>query len=344
MSGGDEEKPMRVSGSITSISWIPSEAVSGMTRVPFDLGVTHYDNPPAEVVTDLDEVVGPDGARFANQLTAWAEFEDDAVVGFGQAGGGRVSPSAVRMGGMRVLVEAVAYPELRPEPTVGQAFVRFVQTAGGRPGLPAPRLVSQPPYVKIQGPTVWTTLALTLHSDGTVGCELVGASSFPRHWLYDSEGKLVGKSALVDFKTWYRSSAPANSPWADKEISVPSVDAESALERQLSLMIMRGGGRPPKPKRVRAGTAVMNQGEEADDLVLVLDGMMAVEVDGQAVAQVGPGSLLGERSRLESGRRTATIRAVTNCRIIGVDPAALAEEDLRALAAGHRREAQSGTG
>jgi CRP-like cAMP-binding protein len=66
---------------------------------------------------------------------------------------------------------------------------------------------------------------------------------------------------------------------------------------------------------------------------------MAVEVDGQAVAQVGPGSLLGERSGLESGRRTASVRAVTDCRIVEVDPATLAEEDLRTLAAGHRREA-----
>jgi cyclic nucleotide-binding protein len=177
-----------------------------------------------------------------------------------------------------------------------------------------------------------------------VGRELVGASPFPRHWLYDSEGKLAGKSALVDFKTWYRTAAPANSPWGNREVAVPSVEAESALERQLSLMIMRAGGKPPKPKRVRAGTAVMNQGDEADDLVLVLDGVMAVEVDRQAVAQVGPGSLLGERSRLESGRRTASVRAVTDCRLIEVDPGALAEEDLRALAAGHRREAPPGTG
>jgi Cyclic nucleotide-binding domain len=243
-----------------------------------------------------------------------------------------------------VLVEAVPYPELRPEPTVGQGFVRFVQTAGGRPGLPAPRLVSQAPYVRMQGPTVWTTLALTMHSDGALGYELVGASPFPRHWLYDSDGKLVGKSALVDFKTWYRASGLASTPWADKEVAVPSVDAESGLERQLSLMIMRSGARPPKPKRVRAGTAVMTQGDEADDLVLVLDGVMAVEVDGQAVAQVGPGSLLGERSRLESGRRTASVRAVTDCRVVEVDPATLSEEDLRALATGHRREAVRETG
>lgn len=335
---------MRISGSMTSISWIPSEAISGVTRLPFDLGVTHYDNPPDEVVTDLDAVIKPDGARFANQLTAWAEFEDDRVVRFEQAGGGRVSASAVRMGGMRVLVEALPYPELRPEPTVGPGFVRFVQTAGGRPGLPAPRLVSQAPYVKMQGPTVWTTLAVTLQADGAVGYELVGASPFPRHWLYDSDGQLAGKSALVDFKTWYRTATVANSPWGAQEVAVPSVSAESALERQLSLMIMRSGARPPKPRHLRAGAAVMNQGDAADEMVLVLDGLLEVDVDGEAVAQVGPGSLLGERSGLESGRRTASVRAVTDCRIVGVDPASLAEDDLRTLASWHRREAAGTAG
>jgi len=61
---------------------------------------------------------------------------------------------------MRVLVEAVGYPELRPEPVTGEDFVRFTQTAGGRPGVPAPRLVKDAPFVKTEGPTVWTTLAL----------------------------------------------------------------------------------------------------------------------------------------------------------------------------------------
>ena len=67
--------------------------------------------------------------------------------------------------------------------------------------------------MKTQGPTVWTTLALTLHADGSTGHELVGASPFPRHWIYDADGKLAGKSALIDFKTWYRTSTLARSPW-----------------------------------------------------------------------------------------------------------------------------------
>ena len=56
----------------------------------------------------------------------------------------------------------------------------------------------------------------------------------------------------------------------------------------------------------------------------------AVDVDGERVAQVGPGAILGEMALLEGGRRTATLRAVTRCRVAAVpgdrvDRTALAE-------------------
>jgi hypothetical protein len=37
---------MRHEGLVTSLSWIPSEAVAGGTRLAFDAGFTHYDEPP----------------------------------------------------------------------------------------------------------------------------------------------------------------------------------------------------------------------------------------------------------------------------------------------------------
>src|SRR6516225_1942498 len=262
---------MRIESSVTSVSWIPSAAITGVTRVPFGMGVTHYDDPPPDEWKDLDSVLGPEGARFANDLRAWVDVEDGKITGHGQGGGGRVSSTLVRLRGMRVQVEAVGYPELRPEPVIGEDFVRFTQTAGGRPGVPAPRLVKEAPFLKTEGPTVWTTLALTIYADGSTGYELVGASSFPRHWIYDSHGKLAGKSALIDFKTWYRTATVAHSPWHGQDRDVPAAEAETPLERRLSLAIMRGGS-PPAPAKVKAGTTIMAEGEAADDIVLVLDG------------------------------------------------------------------------
>ena len=38
---------MRVESSATSLSWIPSEAVTGVVKTAFTAGVAHYDEPPA---------------------------------------------------------------------------------------------------------------------------------------------------------------------------------------------------------------------------------------------------------------------------------------------------------
>jgi hypothetical protein len=329
---------MRFASSVTSVSWIPSAAITGVTKTPFELGVTHYDDPPPDTLVDLDAVLGPDGARFANELRAWIEVENGRIVEFGQHGGGQVSNSKVKLGGMVVFVQAIAFPDLHPEPEVGDGFVHFRQTAGGRPGLPSPRLIRERPFVKIQGPTVWTTLSLTMHADGTSTRELVGATTFPRHWIYDDAGALVGKSAVIDFDEWYRNAYGGHSPWGNEEREVQTVDAETSLERQLSTMIMRRGKKTPKAVKVKAGSTLFVEGEAGDDLALVLDGVVDVEVGGNAVAQLGPGSVLGERAGQGTGTRTATITAVTDCRVVRVARDLLDDGDLLELSAGHRRE------
>jgi hypothetical protein len=92
---------MRIESSITSVSWIPSAAITGATRIPFEVGVMHYDDPPPDEWKDLDSVLGPEGARFANELRGWIEVENGRIVGYGQGGGGRVQhprPSAENAG------------------------------------------------------------------------------------------------------------------------------------------------------------------------------------------------------------------------------------------------------
>src|SRR4051812_20540460 len=138
---------MRYEAAVISVSWIPSAAITGVTKTPFELGVTHYDDPPPERLGDLDDVVGPDGARFANELRTWIDVEDGGIVDYGQTGRGWISSSKVQLGGMVVYVEATPLADLRPAPEVGDAFVRFRQTAGGRPGLPSPRLIREAPFV-----------------------------------------------------------------------------------------------------------------------------------------------------------------------------------------------------
>ncbi|HWB71752.1 MAG TPA: cyclic nucleotide-binding domain-containing protein [Egibacteraceae bacterium] len=327
---------MRIESSVTSVSWIPSEAIPGPTRLPFELGVGHYDLPPPDVIDDLEALRAADRFRFANDLRAWIEVADGQVSSYGHAGRGRIGSTTVRLAGKAVTFAAVPFPDLRPAPEVGDGWVRFVQTVGGRTGVAMPRRVSRPPFVQWAAPTVWTTLALVLHADGTSQHELVGASPFPRHWVYDRDGTLAHKSGLTDFRAWSRECFGDHSPWGQHDSPAVVTEAETALERELSAQIMRGAR--PKTRKLKAGDTLMEQGERGNELYLVLDGVLAVEVDGEAVAEVGPGAIVGERAVLEAGQRTATLRAVTPCRAAVAAAEQLDRESLARLAQGHRRE------
>ncbi len=184
---------MRIESSVTSVSWIPSAAITSLSRAFFEHRVTHFGAPPPHARTDLDSVLGPEGARFAHDLRAWIEVDDGTITASGQDGGLHLNSTLVRLGANQIAVNAVGYPELRQDPVIGAGYVRFTQTAGGRAGIRAPRHVHAAPFAKIQSPTVWTTLALTIHPDGSVRRELAGASSFPRHWIYDADGQLAGQ-------------------------------------------------------------------------------------------------------------------------------------------------------
>jgi hypothetical protein len=328
---------VRIESSVTSLSWIPSEAVTGMTRLPFDMGVARYDAPPPDVLGDLDALREADRFRFANDLRAWIEVEDGKVVAWGQEGGGHIGSTTVRMGPKAVVFQAVAFPDIRPEPEVSEAAVRFLQTAGGRTGVPAPRTVRRPPFVQVAAPLAWSTLALTIRADGISEWEVPGASPFPRHWIYDHTGALAAKTGMIDFEHWYRTAFGSHSPWGDEDSPALVTLAETALERELSTRIMRPGAKPDI-LTVAPGETLVDQGDPGESLFLLLDGVLDVEVDGEKLAEVGPGAVLGERAVLEGGRRTATLRAVTPVKVARatadqLDGAALAE-----VSRSHRRE------
>jgi hypothetical protein len=331
---------MRIEGSVSAISWIPSEAIQGMPKLPFELGVGHYDEPPPDRLEpgDLGRLRDADRFREANDLRAWIEVEDGAIVGAGFQGGGLVGSTTFKVGPKAIVVPGVPFEVLRTGPEISGDSARFVQTVGGRAGFPAPRLVKGGPFFRIQSATAWTTLALTLHADGRVEHELVGASPFPRHWIYDNEGDLTQKSGTVDFKAWYRESHGDNTPWGDEESEAVVAAAESALERELSRALMSGDAKLDK-KKLGEGEVLVTQGEEGGDtLYLLLDGILGVEVDGEQIAEMGPGTMVGERAVLEGGVRTATLRALTPIRYVVVPSELVAEGDLVALSADRQRE------
>ena len=68
----------RIQSSVTSLSWIPSEAVTGLNKAIFGTGFTHYDDPPPDRIDDLEALRAGDAFRFANHLAAWIDVVDGA--------------------------------------------------------------------------------------------------------------------------------------------------------------------------------------------------------------------------------------------------------------------------
>jgi hypothetical protein len=328
---------MRIESSVTSITWIPSEAIQGMPKMPFEMGIAHYDDPPPEQIDDLNALRERDAFREANELRAWIEVRNDKVVDWAHQGRGLIGVTRLKMGPKQIAFPAVKFPLIQPEPEVGPDWVRFVQTAGGRMGLPAPRRVRGKPFFQVSSASAWTTLQLIIYADGRAKGSLIGASPFPRHWVYDADGKLIEKSATIDFEKWYRESYGENTPWGSEDTPAFVTAVESELERELSWAVLRSEGKIPR-RRLEAGETLVEQGEIGRDVYLLLDGVLDVEVDGEAVGQVGPGAIVGERAVVEGGERTATLRGVTPCRVAVLSMDRFDERELAELAAGHRRE------
>lgn len=327
--------------SITSVSWIPSEAIPmALMKVPVLLGIAHYDPVPPDHLEGLEQMHAEGRFRFANRLSAWIETDGDRIVDAGYDGKGLISKTVADLKVTSFAFNPVAYPTIQREPEYGDGWVRFVQTTGGRTGSPMPRKISRPPFMQVIAPVVWTTLSLTLHADGKAEYGIVGASPFPRHWFYDDAGTLVKKSGIADYKGWADAMEEANSPWSDKENELLVADAESELERKMSTAIMEKGANP-EFRRLAAGETLTVEGEEGNELYLVLDGMLTVDIGGGVVAEVGPGAILGERAIVEGGRRTATVKAVTPVRIAATRSDQISREALEELAEMRRRQDQA---
>ena len=328
----------RFESGVTSVSWIPSAAVTGpANKAVFDSGVAHYDEPLPDHLDDLARWQAEDRFRFANDLVAFIEVEDGKIVDHGYCGHCRMGATTMRLGKKAITLQAAAMPEIRHDPVVDETSVRFVQTWGGRTAFPAPRRVDHPPFVQFRSPLVWTTLALTLFADGTDKWEMVGASTFPRHWVYDDEGELVAKAGLADFSEWFRHSFGKHTPWGDEESPALVTAVESALERELATRIMRGGEKPTL-RRIKIDQLLTEQGAPGDEIYLLLDGVLGVEVDGERIAEVGPGAILGERAVLEGGARTSTMRALTACHVAVAGADQIDREALAEVSRGHHRE------
>jgi hypothetical protein len=311
---------MRLDASATAITWLPFEALDRIGVIPLELAVAHYDAPPPAVVPDLDELRRQDAFREANELRAWIEVDDDEIVDYGQTGRSLIGDGP-ELEAQQVSFPAVEFPVIQPEPELGDRWVRFTQTVGGRIGWPAPRPVAGRPYFHVGAVSAWTTLELLMRADGTAETRLVAASPFPRHSLYDADGVLIDVFGAVEFELG------EGTPWGDERTPAFANAVESELERRLATAILHEGAMLVR-RRVARGETLVEQGESGRDLFVLLDGVFHVEIDGEVVAEVGSGAIVGERALLGDGRRTATLRAVRSSRVAVIGADAISRSDL----------------
>ena len=64
----------------------------------------------------------------------------------------------------------------------------------------------------------------------------MGASPFPRHWVYDASGDLQAKSGLVDFKEWYRNAFGQHSPWGAEDSPALATAVETVYVEAITRM------------------------------------------------------------------------------------------------------------
>ena len=77
-----------------------------------------------------------------------------------------------------------------------------------------------------------------------------------------------------------------------------------------------------------AGEVLFHQGDVGDRIYFVVAGVAEVEVNGEVVATVSEGSVIGEIALVKDAPRTATVRAKTD-----IDTASVSRETFHTLVA-----------
>ena len=320
----------RIEAAATCLSWIPAQAVEGAFKLPFGLGVAHYDRPPPDSAPDVDALLATDAIRFANELRAWVEVTEGEITDYGMTGGGRLGSTTVRLGSRAMTFAGVALPDLAPPPEVGPGWVRFTQTAGGHTGAAVPRHINHSPFVRLSAPLAWSTIHLTVHADGSSQAELAGASSFPRHYLYDAKGHLTHMSALIGYRDWLRRSERERSPWTGVAKPVPVAPAGSRVEQSLTDTVLVSGGY--RQHSLPAGGLLSDRPIADTEVLVLLDGLLVIEFDGKPVVETGPGAVFDSSKRTQESKEHARVRARTSCRLAVVQREQLDDNALLIVA------------
>lgn len=97
-----------------------------------------------------------------------------------------------------------------------------------------------------------------------------------------------------------------------------SVQHHSLLLRLNALHIREAVGMGGSPEIYPTGSIIIQQGDPADDIFSMTEGLAEVLVNDMPVAKIRPGELFGTMAALTSSHRNATVRALESCSVIRV--------------------------
>ncbi len=87
----------------------------------------------------------------------------------------------------------------------------------------------------------------------------------------------------------------------------------------LSTQELRSVGSVTTGINLPAGRTVLTEGTHANEMVIVVDGVLEVIRNGEVIAEIGPGEFAGEMALLTHGHRNATVIAKTDAHVLHID-------------------------
>ena len=70
-----------------------------------------------------------------------------------------------------------------------------------------------------------------------------------------------------------------------------------------------------------AGTVVLTEGQEGNNMYVVMEGELTISLEGKPLGVARPGEIVGEMALINSEIRSATVTARTDCVLASIDQA-----------------------
>jgi hypothetical protein len=171
-----------------------------------------------------------------------------------------------------------------------------------------------------------------MRPDGSSQAGIADASPFPRHYLYDTNGQLTHKTALIRYRDWLRHADYDRSPWSGSHDPVPVATAvRSEVEQALADSILTSGAW--RQQRLPAGGRLRDLPISNSEVHVLLDGVLVIEIDGQPAIEVGPGAIFDPALRTPESKARVSVRAGTASRIALMPRDSLDDQALLDVAA-----------